>query len=359
MKLVRLVSELDFGGVEQVLATAAESLRESSEVDVEIIVLGRGGRIADQLIRQGFQVHILNSSVRIPNLSLVFRLVQLLKTIRPNVVHTQGAEANFHGIWAARLAGVRKIIGEEIGIPNHHSYWKWIFRWLYQKADRVIAISQTVKRHLLQLKELEEDKISVVYNPISSFLNQPVAGSDRSSSSFNWITIARLVPIKNLDRLMQVFANLVELCPDQVITLEIVGDGPERAKLEDLAKNLGIASQVKFLGYQSEVFPYLFEADAFVLPSLSEGSSVALAEAMAAGLPSVVTAVGGAAEIVGESKSALFIDPEDQDAIQTAMLQIMNLNRAERTQWGEMAMQEAKRFDRMEHARNLMVIYQS
>lgn len=363
MLVVRIVSELDFGGVEQVLAYSVPALKREAGSDLTILVLGRGGKIADQLINQGISVQILGSNPRIPNISLILSLSKILSRMRPDVVHTQGSEANFHGILGAKLTGVKRIIGEEIGIPNHHSYWKLIFRYVYKQTHQVIAISKAVKKEIVELGEVKKEKVKVLYNPV---LNRQLTVDRRLRSvspvelltnKFVFVTTCRLVPIKNLDRLIQSFAGLVERNPDRELFLKIVGEGPERENLERISRELGIGNRIKFEGYQRDVFLLLLEADAFILPSLREGSSVSLAEAMTAGLPSIVTNVGGAAEILGDSQSGFSINPLDVNSIQTAMQKLIDLGPEQRQAMSDRAKKEAQRFSVETYIQNLLSIY--
>lgn len=397
MKVLRIVSELDFGGVEQVVALSIPFLAKSSGMEVKVIVLGAGGRISDRLIKDGFPVVILNQKSKIPNLKLLWRLKKLLQIENPDIIHCQGAEANFHGLWAAKLAGVKTKIGEEIGLPNHHSYWKWIFKWVYQKADAVIAISEAVKKRIVELGEVEEGKVRVVYNPVSS--EQFSVGSEQCSvascqlsvpprrtsfscqcdpvfseeiaggvnmlpkkeigddKEFVFITTCRLVPIKNLERLIQCFYEVVGSNPDQKLALWILGDGPEKGRLIELTQSLNLSNNLKFFGFQENVTEYLKAADAFILPSLSEGSSVSLAEAMMAGLPSIVTEVGGAGEILGNSNSGLLVNPLSTDSIFSAMQSMIDFTEEELMGMGERAREEAKRFSIDNYIQSLLSIY--
>lgn len=384
MKVVRVVSELDFGGVEQVLANSLPELNRKKGIEIQVIVLGMGGRIAKQLIDQGIVVLVLGLNPRIPNFKLINSLKKNLLSIKPDVVHCQGGEANFHGIWAAQLAKIPLIIGEEIGIPNHHSYWKYVFKWVYGKADKIIAISNAVKETIIELGEVREEKVKVIYNPVDykrleigdpdrnrerlgrierkEFVQRTnlVRGQDEgveTEKCFVFVTTCRLVPIKNLDRLIEAFAELVIANPKRKLVLWIIGEGPERRNLERLRQKLEIGGNVEFFGFQGDVFPFLEEADAFILPSLREGSSVSLAEAMSLGLPSIVTQVGGASEILGESNSGILIDPFSVESIRSTMQQMIDLSAEERLIMGERAKEEAKRFSTEHYVDNLLSIY--
>ena len=361
MKIIRVVSELDFGGVEQVLALSVPRLAEIEGVEILVIVLGRGGNISDKLIQNGYRIIILNHKVKIPNLKLIRKLKKIFKKEQPHVVHCQGSEANFHGLLAARWVGIRMKIGEEIGFPNHHSYWKWIFYMVYLNADKVIAISNAVKLKILNLSEVREEKVKVLYNPVDVAKN----GSEKflaeidSKPSLVFITTGRLVKIKNYDTLIRVFSTIVSANPQKSLELWIVGDGPERSQLEQLALDFKIGNLVKFYGYQENVRSLLVQADVFVLPSFSEGSSVSLGEAMINGLPSIVTEVGGAGEILGGSQSGLLIDPLNSRSIFDAINYFINLSKIEKVKMGLRAKLEAQRFLVETYVVNLLEIYKN
>lgn len=332
---------------------------------MSIIVLGHGGRLANHLECLNVNLYILNTSVRIPNFWLIPQLIRQIRLVKPDVVHCQAAEANFHGLIAARLAGVPVRIAEEVGLPNHHSYWKIIFKVVYFFSTEVIAISQAVKNTIVGYKEVPAHKVRVIYNPIDTdTLDAAIARSAQISeaSSENrkncvFITTCRLVPVKNLDRLIKAFANFLNLSPGRTASLWIVGDGEERPKLEGLSESLNLQGHITFWGYQSNVAIFLAKSDIFVLPSLSEGSSLSLAEAMYMGLPSIVTNRGGAAEILGTSESGILVDPMDAKKIASAMQELATLSTNERREMGNRARKEAERFKVSNYMAELMKAY--
>lgn len=364
MKIVRIVSELDFGGVEKVLENTIPEINKIA--DVSIIVLGKGGRIAENLTKAGTKVIVMGKSPRIPNVSIFTELRKLLIQLQPDVVHCQGSEANFHGILIGSSVGIPVIIGEEIGLPNHHSYWKWIFKYVYLKAHFVIAISESVSNYIVQLGEVPSEKIKVLYNPVGGQIignseeNLSTLESDSNQSrQFKFIYTGRLVKIKNLEGLLRAFSLLFNSNYTHDFILWIVGEGPEKESLVELCEDLKIKDQVIFWGYQEDVFSFLRKADVFVLPSYTEGSSVSLIEAMKIGLPSIVTKIGGTSEVIGDSESGILIDPYNEEEIFAAMNKMANLPTFERMQLGEKAKNEIKRFSVESYIEQLMKIYQN
>lgn len=367
MKIIRIIPFLDFGGVEQRIRLTAKAFDNVPHVTLIIVVLSQPGKIAKQLIHDGYQVVCINAKVKIPNAKLIQTLTNFLKVQKPDVVHSSGAEANFHGLIAAYLAGVPNRIGEEIGFPNHDWKWRLIFKGLYSLATKVVAISQSVKKRIVDLGEVNGSKVEVVYNPVSNgrsgqlevSSNKSLLEKSEAKKSFTFITICRLVPIKNLDKLIQAFARIVKDYPQKDLLLRIVGDGTDREKLERLSQNLKIEGKVDFLGFQSDVFPLLEYSDVFVLPSFSEGFSISLVEAMLSELPCIATNQGGPTEILDDGITGFLVDPNDLDQLYQKLNNVLNMPKVERAAIGRRAKVAALNYSPENHITNLLKIYES
>ncbi len=135
--------------------------------------------------------------------------------------------------------------------------------------------------------------------------------------------VGRLAAVKGLPILLHALAKLVEGHP--TVTLDVAGDGPDRAMLAELAATLDLTARVNFLGYQSEaqVRDLLRQTDVFVMASFAEGVPVVLMEAMAAGTPVVATRVAGIGELVDDGRSGLLVPPADPDALATAVARLL------------------------------------
>ncbi|NHE56238.1 glycosyltransferase family 4 protein [Cyclobacterium plantarum] len=386
-KIIRIVPLLDFGGVEQRIRLTVEGMNKVDQIHFDIIVLGAGGRISNELKVCVRNLWILDRDIRIPNLFLVFEIVRLLKKVKPDVVHTSGSEANFHGLIAAWIAKVPIKVGEEIGFPDHDWKWRRLFKLVYGLADRVIAISYSVKSRIVALGEVEETKVTVVNNPVE--LQETSSGKDKlsdvgqnirskigsesfprdgvsrntkksdqdRSNEFIFITVCRLVPIKNLDTLILVFSSLLGENQGFEPRLWIVGDGVDRARLESLCKDLSINEYVVFWGSQSGVGSFLKQADCFVLPSFSEGFSISLVEAMLSSLPCIVTNQGGPAEIVEDGVTGHLIDPQNSQDIKKKMLEVLLTSGRERAMMGERAKQSGSKYSVENYIKRLEEVY--
>ena len=141
------------------------------------------------------------------------------------------------------------------------------------------------------------------------------------------------------------------------LRLDIVGDGSEKSDLMWLCEDLNLSGSVRFLGFQNDVTSFLKQADAFVLPSFSEGFSIALVEAMLCGLPSIVTKIGGPSEIIEEGKTGYLIDPHAEAELTMAMVKAYSMSEPNRKRMGHLAQQHAGRFSIENYTNHLMKIY--
>lgn len=387
MNIVRIVPGLDFGGVEQRIVHTVAGFRDFSSHSLRVMVLGNEGKVSRELMHGGVEIIHFHERIKIPNIRLIFRLYRVIREIRPDVVHTSASEANFHGLIAAKLARVPVCIGEEIGFPNHNWKWQKLFKLIYRLADRVIAISYSVKSKIVALGEVEGIKVEVVNNPVgllaidsgrdvltdsaptiySKFgtdriprecISPNSKNSDRDPpKEFIFLTVCRLVAIKNLETLIHVFSSLSDDIHGFEPRLWIVGDGVERDRLESLSNDLSLRERVVFWGFQSGVRSFFDQADCFVLPSYSEGFSISLVEAMLSRLPCIVTNQGGPAEIIEDGVTGYLIDPHDSQSIKEKMVNVLMTSRRERLKMGERAKQSGSKYSVENYIKRLEEVY--
>ena len=318
MKILRLTTLLDFGGQEKQYLSFTEKPKLLQHQYI-FAAIGFGGNAERTLRERGFEVHVLNRNFSIRNLANIWAVYKLIKKVKPDVVHTAAAEANFFGIVAAKLAGVKTIIGEEIGIPNHSFTAQKVFRLVYRLADKVICVSRSVRTQLIKMKEISENKGIVLYNPVSVPKKFPRNPSDQ----FRMVYVGRLEKVKNIGTLLRSFAKLKQ--PN--LELILVGDGRERAELKRLAAELNLGPKVIFTGFAEEPSRYLCNADLFILPSYSEGFGIAVVEAMFLELPVLCSYVGGIPEFIEDEKNGWLFDPRDELELTNKMSRIVSLNK--------------------------------
>lgn len=325
MRILRITTLLDFGGQEKQYVSFTEK-PELLQYQYIFAAIGFGGNAEETLRKRGFEVHILNRKFAIKNISNIWTVYKLIKKINPDIVHTAAAEANFHGIIAAKLAGVKVIIGEEVGIPNHSSMARKVFRLVYRLADKVVGVSLSVKNHLVDINEIPENKGEVIYNPVSI----PGKFSKTKSEKFEIVYVGRLEIVKNVESLIKAFASSDNFNAH----LTIVGDGRERSNLEEISCKLQMESKITFTGFSSEPSKYLSNADLFVLPSLSEGFGIAAAEAMFLKIPVLCSNVGGIPEFVKDGENGWLFNSQNIDELSEKINDILAMDNTLRIQIG-------------------------
>jgi glycosyltransferase involved in cell wall biosynthesis len=255
-------------------------------------------------------------------------LARLLRRERPDVFHAHMSSpvACKWGLAAALAARVPAVLGTvQVGgyePPKRSAYWQ--LRALAQGVDRYLAVSRDIARELVERLDWPEAKIEVVHNAVDRRgfeVSAPPGLREQLGASKPRplvLTPARLDAQKGHRTLFEAIAQV----PDAVFVL--AGDGPEREPLETLAKELGIAERVRFLGRRDDVPQLLATCDVFALPSLYEGSSLAVLEAMAAGVPIVSSAIGGTDELIEDGSSGLLVPPGNAEALAAALRRLLD-----------------------------------
>jgi glycosyltransferase involved in cell wall biosynthesis len=204
-------------------------------------------------------------------------------------------------------------------------------RWSLPHADRLVTVCRAFAEELASSTGVPIDRISVQHNSIrrQPSVNTADVGALRTRLGIDEservvLSVGRLSREKAHLDLIEGFKLLREDSPDISLKLIIVGDGPERARLEAAAESFGVRELVTFTGQVGDVQSFFAMADVFALPSHSEGSPNVLLEAMAANVPVVATAVGGVPEMVENNESALLVAPNDPPALAAAIARLLN-----------------------------------
>ena len=307
MKVIRLTTLLDFGGQEQQYIAFAESDKQLLKNEYIFAAIGHGGN-AEKLIREkGFEVVIFNKNPKISNLKNIWILYKWFKKTKPDIVHTAAAEANFHGIIAAKLAGVKRIIGEEIGYPNHSNKAKIIFKCIYKFTYKVICVSNAVKDFLVTTQEINPKKGIVIYNPVK----KAKATQKQLANEFTIVSVGRFEKVKNQSLLINAFSKI----ENASAKLVLVGEGSERKNLETLIQQLNLQERVTLTGFVNNPEDYLLKSHLFVLPSLSEGFGIAVVEAMQLGIACLCSNVGGIPEFITHNENGWLFNPNDESEL--------------------------------------------
>jgi glycosyltransferase involved in cell wall biosynthesis len=351
MKIIRLTTLLDFGGQEQQYISFVEG-KSSFKNSYIFAALGHGGHAEKILLDKGFQVKIFNNKPSISNLKNIWTLYKWFKVEKPDIVHTAAAEANFHGIIAAKLAGVKNIIAEEIGFPNHSNKARFVFRNLYRYTKKVICVSRSVQDFLIAIQEIDSSKGYVIYNPVSEKANV----TKIEPNEFTIVSVGRFEKIKNQELLIKAFSKI----ENKSSKLILVGDGRERDSIEQLISELNLNERVTLTGFVNNPEYFIAQSNLFVLPSLSEGFGIAVVEAMQQGVACLCTNVGGIPEFIVENETGWLFNPNDENVLVEKLNYIANLPIEKINSLGEMGKNfVSSKFTVSKYIENLENLYQN
>jgi glycosyltransferase involved in cell wall biosynthesis len=228
-------------------------------------------------------------------------------------------------IGAGRIPVIVSLRGSDV--PGYDPYNKvlqalhWLLapltRWIWRRADRLVAVCESLGR--LTERTCAGLKYGVIPNGVDLDLFRPATSTTRASETapIRCLAVARLVERKGLGELIRSFA----LLPRGQFQLEIVGEGPDRELLRQLAEQLGVIREIRFCGSldRAAVAERYRAADLFTLPSSAEAFGNVFAEALASGLPIVGSTVGGIPELVEHGVNGLLIDPGQPIALARAI----------------------------------------
>jgi sugar transferase (PEP-CTERM/EpsH1 system associated) len=325
--ILHVIHHLVIGGMENGLINLINNMPDS-RFRHSIVCIENYSEFRDRIARPDVQVFALHRS-RIGLWKMRAQIFQLCRQLRPALLHSRNL-SGLDALLPARLAGVRRCVhgehGWDIGNLNGEHLKPAILRRLHSPLiDRYITVSKDLEQYLVGRVGVAASRISQVYNGVDTQRFTPRAVrnlglmpdgfADEDSVVIG--TVGRLQPVKDQATLIRAFALLVNEHPaiGSRARLVIVGDGPLLADLRALSDALGIGKQIWFSGARSNISEILRILDVFVLPSLSEGISNTILEAMASGLPVLASAAGGNIELIDDGRSGHFFKPGDSAAL--------------------------------------------
>jgi glycosyltransferase involved in cell wall biosynthesis len=317
MVIAHVIDSLEVGGAEAVVAALGRLQRQAGHA-LEVHCLITGGPLAAGLADHGVRVVVHEGA---SGVALIRRLVRAFRQSRPDVVHCHNKTATRCGAIAARLSRVPTVISTRHGMaPPPYRLRKELRFWLTATlfCDRVVAVCDAARRNMRSGAGRFARHVVTIRN--GAYLPASADAPSISANGFTIVSVGRLAVAKNYAMLLRAFASARRRVPD--LGLWILGDGPEGPALRQLANELGVAGAVTFWGEQRDVGPWLRAADAFALSSTSEGLPISALEAMAAGLPAILTDVGGMTELVALSGAGTIVPSADAEAMAEAFVEL-------------------------------------
>jgi glycosyltransferase involved in cell wall biosynthesis len=331
LHVAHAVLSLDVGGLERIVIDLIRAgIGEGDRVSV--IGLEKDGSLAQTAKQLGAQIHCLHKAPgRRPE--IVPHVASLLAGLRPDVLHTHQIGPAWY---LSQVAPSFKIplLHTEHGNPfarAHSSVAVMKQRLLYAQTSRRLGlfccVSQDIAKAMARFRTVPRRLLDVIPNGISTDEPRGLASApeiraqwDIPSDAMVIGTVGRLDEVKRQDLLIDAFSQLE---PGANRYLLLVGDGPERGRLEHRVMDLGLQDRIRFTGFQSQPEAYYRAMDVFVLTSRSEGLPLSLLEAWAAGKPAVCTAVGGIVGVVSDGIDAMLVPSGDAKKVAMALNQLL------------------------------------
>lgn len=310
LHICHIVLSLEPGGLENGVVNVINGL-DPVEFRSSVCCLRRAGEFACRL-RSG--VAIASMDLRPGNDPwMPLRVARLLRRWAVDIVHTRNPEPLLYGLLAGRLARVSAVVHSEHGRVFPEKPWRALVqRVMLRHVDAAFAVSRQLRADLARELHVPADRFEVLYNGVDVQRFQREAAHRCPQDAARGLligSVGRLVAVKNYALLLRAIARLPQAPSFRLV---LIGDGPERSALTQLAAQLGLEGRVEFSGHRDDVAQLLPGLDIFVLPSLSEGMSNTVLEAMAAGLPVLASDVGGNRELIeSERTGLLFLSGDD------------------------------------------------
>lgn len=335
MKISFLLTGPNGGGAERALINVANYVARCSEHEVDIVLGKQSHGPLRDLIDTRIEVVSLAAgrARRIPG-----PLNAYVRTAQPDVLVSGLLVLDVLSLTARALRGwPTKVL---ISVQNHPAVsargapvlspervWPLLIRLLYRRADCIVAASTGVAASVAKLLARPVAAVPVVPNPALAPGFAEAAATEPDHPWFHdggppvLLAAGRLTPQKDFGTLLSAFADLVRRCPARLI---VIGDGEQRAQLEELARRLDVADRVAFPGYITNPYPWMRRSSLFVLSSRWEGFANVVAEALACGAPVVATECeSGPAEILDGGKYGRLVPVGDPSRMATAMAEAL------------------------------------
>jgi glycosyltransferase involved in cell wall biosynthesis len=308
----------------------------------ELICLGANNGILSRIDHSRVDCHVIQKRRGI-DVTLAWRLAAHFRRKRPDVLLTCNSGALLYGYPAARLSRLEALVHAEHGrlLVDEHPAQRFVRVQMTRRADHVVVVSSALKQLLVETEHVDARRVSVIGNGVDlerydtaqraedggetghATARDPGAGHgetapDRDSvraalglSAHDWVvgSVGSLTAQKNHALLLEAVAKSPE------ITLLIAGAGPLESTLRAQLDRWALSDRVQLLGPLEDVPRFLAALDLFVLPSLTEGTSIALLEAMAARLPVIATDVGGNRPVLDDGRAGVLVPSNDANAL--------------------------------------------
>ncbi|MFH1380929.1 MAG: glycosyltransferase family 4 protein [Candidatus Omnitrophota bacterium] len=327
MKVLLLTTHLNIGGVTSYTVNLARGLLKKN---IKVFIASSGGELVETLKKEGIPHLLLNIKTKCefhPKLFPAFlKLLTFIKENNITVIHAQTRVAQILAYFISNFCGTAYISTCHGFFKNARLGRKLLGAW----GDYTIAISDAVEDHLIKDFKLKKEKVFLIYTGVDCEKFSRVIGTDekgrlKESLGFEKApiigSITRLSPVKGLRHVLFAMKDILEEVPKARLLL--VGEGPSKEYLMELARRLGIVKNVFFALSTTDTRRFLSIIDIFVFYSLQEGLGLSLLEAMAAGKPCVASNVGGVSSVLEDGVTGLLVPSKETHPLKEAIVKLL------------------------------------
>jgi sugar transferase (PEP-CTERM/EpsH1 system associated) len=322
--VVHVIYRLDYGGLENGVVNLVNRIPAGRYRQAIVCLAGVGQEFRRRIRRDDVEVVSLGKRPG-KDPAAYGRMWRVLRRLRPTIVHTRNL-GTVDMQWVAVAAGVpRRVHGEhgwEASDPRGLGPRSLRIRRACRPAvHRYVPMSRDLARWLEAAVHVRPERIRQAYNGVDTERFRPATPVESAGRMVRIGTVGRLDPVKNQAAILRAVRTILDQRPelDAALRLIVVGDGPERGALESLAGELGLLRHVEFTGTRDDTASILRTFDVFVLPSVNEGISNTILEAMASGLPVLAARVGGNPELVVHGETGLLYEPDATDGLEAGL----------------------------------------
>lgn len=341
MKILQVIPYFCFGGAETMCENLTYALSAMGHEVTVVSLYQERTPISIRMEEAGVKILYLDKKLGL-DVSMIPKLMKIMKQEQPDVVHTH-LDVIKYAVAAARFSGVKRCVHTVHNVAHEEAEGRLqkIINTVYFKLgwSVPVALSPEVLRTIVSFYGLKEEKVPMIYNGVDLGKCCPKENYSLSEPAC-LLHIGRFNEQKNHAGLLEAFSIIVNRYPN--CCLKLIGDGDLREKIERRAEELGIREKVIFQGSQSNVYPFLQEADLFLLPSKFEGMPMTIIEAMGTGLPVVASAVGGVPDMLKNMESGLLVSCEPAE-VADAVCKLLD-SETLRKKLGGNALADSKRF---------------
>jgi len=328
--ILHLSLSMGFGGLERIISTLIINLNRNRFQNY-ICCLDRGGVLLDEIKDAVEEIFILHRRPGVIDWKLLFCLFQIIKKHNIEIIHSHSGCSLYAAI-AGRLGGAKVIVHTDHGrlVPDRFGLILED-KMASMLINKYVAVSQELSDYLQSKVKIHKDKLLTIINGIDTEVFKPLSYEEVSNVKRELDlaedteivgTVCRLDPVKNLVCMIHTLKGIIKSRKNTMLL--IIGEGQEKKNIEDTIEKSGLTEKIILLGERSDIARIMPIFNIFVLPSLSEGTSMTILEAMSCGIPVIASLVGGNSTLVKEGINGHLFPLDRPDILVERVVKLLN-----------------------------------